>query len=72
MKKKNFDFKALKGTLTREEMKNIKGGDVITCTNCSGLDSQTCYAKYCHSTNCWIYEDVESVYLCQCSGGCGD
>jgi len=72
MKKKNFDFKALKGTLTREEMKNIKGGDVITCTNCSGLDSASCWAKYCQSQNCWIYEDQEQVYLCQCSGGCGN
>ena len=72
MKKQNFDFKALKGTLSRDEMKNVKGGDVITCTPCNGADASTCYTKYCQSQNCWLYQDGEQTYLCQCSGGCGN
>ena len=72
MKTTKINLKSLKGALSREEMKSIKGGDVIYCTNCSGLDSGSCFAKYCQSKNCWIMQDGENVYLCQCSGGCGE
>ena len=57
--------------LSRQEMKAIKGGDAVFCTSCSGLDSATCYAKYCQSQYCWIYNDGSSTYLCQCNGDCG-
>ena len=71
MKTSNFNFKDLKGTLSREEMRTIKGGDVVRCTDCTGIDPGTCWAKYCTSDNCWIHQDGEQVYLCQCVGGCG-
>jgi hypothetical protein len=72
MKTRKVDLKSLKGALSREEMKAVRGGDVITCTNCSGLDTGSCWAKYCHSTNCWVMQDGEDTFLCQCSGGCGE
>jgi hypothetical protein len=71
MKKTNFDFKDLQGALSRDEMKSIKGGDVIHCTDCTGVDPNVCWSKYCTSPNCWIHQDGENTYLCQCIGGCG-
>lgn len=71
MKKKTFDFKELKGkTLSRDEMKTIVGGDVVYCTDCSGLDANSCWAKYCQNPNCWFTDMGESLFLCQCVGAC--
>lgn len=48
MEKKKFDFKDIKGMLSRDEMKQIKGGSggfCITSLDCSG--NRPC----CHPSN---------------------
>lgn len=70
MKKTQINFKDLKGTLSRDEMKTIKGGDAVTCTECNGLDAGSCWARYCQSPRCWMHSDGEHTYLCQCVGDC--
>ncbi len=51
MKNKNFDFKNIKGMLSRDEMKQIKGGSG-SGSNCI-KDGQACgwFEVCCHSCN---------------------
>jgi hypothetical protein len=70
MKKKTINLKSLKGALTRDEMKTIKGGDVVFCTRCGEMDPNVCWAKYCQSENCWFMSDNTGTYVCQCQGDC--
>ena len=71
MEKKNFDLKLLKGkNLSRDEMKNIVGGDGIACYDCGGADSGTCWAKFCGGHDCFFYQENDRTYLCYCIGNC--
>jgi hypothetical protein len=72
MKKEKFNFKDLKGTLSREEMKKIKGGDYVYCQDCKATESDLdCYNRLCVcGPNCWINQGPPVTQLCQCCGPC--
>ncbi len=75
MKKQQFNFKDLKGALTREEMRSVKGGTGIICGNrCpTGFTQAQCIA-YCYVLHsgpgdwCGIDPNNSSAY-CYCEAG---
>lgn len=71
MKNRMYNLKNLNGTLTRDEMKAIKGGDGVLCYACGHDDSSRCLINNCTCDNCWWVADMNAV--CQCCTGpnCG-
>lgn len=72
MKKEKFNFKDLKGTLSREEMKKIKGGDGVICNVCEDDNPINCYNTHCSipHTYCGVQDIGGTWYYCICDGQC--
>ena len=71
MQKKQSNFKDLKGTLTRDEMKKVKGGGDVVCTICP-TNPITCYDTFCTPphTYCGLQLIGTDYYYCICDGDC--
>ena len=75
MKKEKFNFKDLKGTLNREEMKKIKGGTGVECFACENDNPFDCYNTHCNippplPEYCGVQNIGGSWYYCICWVDC--
>ncbi len=72
MKKQQFNFKDLKGALTRDEMREVKGGDGVQCGGtCPSGSTQTSCTIWCLGIPgiSWCLADSSGRTYCWCSEG---
>lgn len=67
MNSKKFNFKDIKGMLSRDEMKHVKGGYDGTCTvtsTCGNSGSVSCSGTICDRGRGWVQCDKDPRVEC--------